>query len=224
MRFFGLIPARGNSRRFPRKNLRTLGGEPLVLRAARIASEAGLDKFQVATDDPIIADLVTSNGYNVLYESPELASDTTYTYQVLAYFTPKDYDYGICLQPDVPFRTSQDILNVMESARTYMPDMVLSYRWLGQYPVQVDHRGWLNPCPDYLYKRAELYRPAGVLECYSAQVLRDLDHMENYKRVLAYIPPNPWSYAVDIDEPEHLEIAEALLSYYNSKRDAVART
>ena len=73
-----LIPARGGSRRFPGKNLRTLAGIPLVGWAARIATSASVtgDVVLCSTDDAAIAAAATTWGARVLDRPAELATDS----------------------------------------------------------------------------------------------------------------------------------------------------
>lgn len=72
-----VVPARGGSRGVPRKNLRLLGGEPLVVRAIRtLRSVDGVDQVVVTTDDTEIACAARSAGARTIDRPPELASDT----------------------------------------------------------------------------------------------------------------------------------------------------
>jgi N,N'-diacetyllegionaminate synthase len=72
-----LIPARGGSRRFPRKNLQHLAGIPLVGWAARIARAASSpgDLVVCSTDDAEIAAAATSWGASILDRPANLATD-----------------------------------------------------------------------------------------------------------------------------------------------------
>lgn len=70
------IPARGGSKGLPRKNIRPFLGEPLVQRAVRVASEAGVfDRIIVNTDDDEIAQLAAAAGAELLLRPAELGSD-----------------------------------------------------------------------------------------------------------------------------------------------------
>src|SRR5438067_10558126 len=75
----GIIPARGGSKSVPRKNLRPLGGLPLIAHSivsARAASE--LDRLIVSTDDQEIADVAREFGAEVPFMRPlEIAADDT---------------------------------------------------------------------------------------------------------------------------------------------------
>src|SRR5919107_3363259 len=78
-RALAIIPARGGSKSVPRKNLKLLGGKPLIawtIEAARAASE--LDRCIVSTDDEEIAEVARAHGADVPFLRPaELAQDST---------------------------------------------------------------------------------------------------------------------------------------------------
>lgn len=84
MRTLCLIPARGGSKGIPRKNLREIGGKPLIVWTIEHALAArGLDVV-VSTDDPEIADVARTAGAEVPFLRPvELARDTTATEPVV---------------------------------------------------------------------------------------------------------------------------------------------
>lgn len=72
-----IIPARGGSKGVPRKNLRRVGGVPLIERAVRAAAAAsGVDLVVVSTDDAEIAAVAVAAGARVVERPAELAGDT----------------------------------------------------------------------------------------------------------------------------------------------------
>jgi len=72
-----VIPARGGSKGVPRKNLREVGGVPLVVRAIRSAQAArSIDRVVVSTDDAEIAAVALAAGAEVVDRPAELAGDT----------------------------------------------------------------------------------------------------------------------------------------------------
>lgn len=71
-----IIPARGGSRRLPRKNVRAFHGEPLLQRAIALArSASSIDRVWVSTDDAAIASLARSAGADVPFTRPAALSD-----------------------------------------------------------------------------------------------------------------------------------------------------
>jgi len=72
-----VIPARGGSKGVPRKNLREVGGVPLIVRAIRSAqAAASIDRVVVSTDDAEIAAVAFAAGADVVDRPADLADDT----------------------------------------------------------------------------------------------------------------------------------------------------
>ena len=109
-----IIPARGGSRRLPGKNIKSLGGKPLIawtIEAARNSSY--LDRIILSSDDVEIIKVAQTWKCEVPFIRPaELASSSAKSEDVvrhaLSFFSEK-YDYFLLLQPTSPFRTSDDI-------------------------------------------------------------------------------------------------------------------
>src|SRR5688500_12769930 len=82
-----VIPARGGSKRIPRKNIKLFAGKPMIARAIDIARSSGLfDHVVVPTDDGEIARIATECGAEVPFMRPEeLADDYTPTVPVIAH-------------------------------------------------------------------------------------------------------------------------------------------
>jgi N-acylneuraminate cytidylyltransferase len=79
-----VIPARGGSKRIPRKNLVEIAGKPLLAWTIEAAREAALlDRVFVSTEDPEIADVALRWGAEVIERPTELAADVTGTEPVL---------------------------------------------------------------------------------------------------------------------------------------------
>lgn len=114
-----LIPARGGSKRLPRKNVLPLNGKPLIAWSIDAANNCPyIDKVLVSTDDQEIADVALQFGAEVPELRPEhLASDTAKTESVLIY-TLEKFGKGdeilVLLQPTSPLRTTQHINEALE--------------------------------------------------------------------------------------------------------------
>ena len=117
MKILGLIPARGGSKRIPGKNVKLLGGLPLIawtIRAA-LASNACADVI-VSTDDENIASIARKYGATVPGLRPaQLATDMSTSVEVALYEldrhekTHGKVDGLLLLQPTSPFRTADSI-------------------------------------------------------------------------------------------------------------------
>ena len=71
-----VIPARGGSKRIPRKNIRTFAGQPIIVWPIKSALSSGLfDQVVVSTDDPEIAEVARMTGASVPFMRPENLSD-----------------------------------------------------------------------------------------------------------------------------------------------------
>jgi CMP-N,N'-diacetyllegionaminic acid synthase len=136
MRTLAIIPARGGSKGVPRKNIRQLGGRPLIEWSIRSALAAGdaLTRIIVSTDDVETAAIARSAGAEVPFmRPPELSGDKVPTLPVLQHavaFAENEegqmYDLVMLLQPTAPFRTAQDIRDAVHLAATDNCDSVIS--------------------------------------------------------------------------------------------------
>ena len=112
-RFIIIIPARYNSMRFPGKPLAKIGGEEMVVRVSRIASETGV-RVVVATDDERIERCVESYGYEAVMTSVDHTSGTDRIYEAFCKLK-SDAEFIIGLQGDEPFIRSSQLMQLMES-------------------------------------------------------------------------------------------------------------
>ncbi len=116
-----IIPARGNSKRLPKKNIKNLGGKPLIAWSIDFAVESKLfDCVLVSTDDLNIAEVARSCGAEVPWLRPDsLATDEAKTISVikhaLAWYV-KEYDVPsaiVVLQPTTPLRNITDLHDML---------------------------------------------------------------------------------------------------------------
>ncbi len=114
-----VIPARGGSKRVPRKNLREYQGKLLIEWAWFAAMRSKyIYKLFLSTDDEEIAAVGRRYNITVLTRPPELATDDASTEDVLRHAL-KVYpaDWVVLLQPTSPLRTSEDIDACIERAQ-----------------------------------------------------------------------------------------------------------
>lgn len=112
-----VIPARGGSKRIPRKNIRPFAGKPMIGHAIAAARLSGLfDHIVVSTDNAEIAAVATSLGAQVPFMRPaELADDHTPTVPVVAHAIAACRQMGwpveavCCIYPGVPFLRAADL-------------------------------------------------------------------------------------------------------------------
>lgn len=105
-----IIPARGGSKRIPRKNLKLFHGEPMIVRSIRLALACGLfEQVVVSTDDAQIAEVAREHGAQVPFLRPAaLADDFTGTTAVIAHAVDalaqqgQTFDYACCIYATAP--------------------------------------------------------------------------------------------------------------------------
>ncbi len=109
-----IIPARGGSKRLPRKNLRLVGGKPLIVHAVASAlSAACIREVHVSTEDPEIARIARQHGGQVIDRPAELAADTAQNDAVVRHALETvgagRFDLVVLLQPTSPLRLGEHI-------------------------------------------------------------------------------------------------------------------
>lgn len=112
-----IIPARGGSKRIPKKNIRFFCGKPMIAWSIAAAKESGcFDQVLVSTDDADIADLAQELGADIPFVRPaELADDFTGTNAVTAHAIRTLQQNGAvieaacCIYATAPFLTAQVI-------------------------------------------------------------------------------------------------------------------
>ena len=138
-----VIPARGGSKRIPRKNIKEFCGRPMISWSieAALRSEC-FDRIVVSTDDPEIADVSVKAGAEVPFFRPlELSNDFTGTVPVIAHAINWLQDHGsrpsfvCCLYATAPFVVPDDIkrgLQILQSESYDYAFSVTSY----PFPIQ----------------------------------------------------------------------------------------
>lgn len=117
-RVLAVVPARGGSKGLPRKNLREVGGVPLVALAGRIARQIPeIDRAVVSTDSPEIVAAALEGGLAAPFMRPEslsgdLIGDVDVLLHALEATEQADdtrYDIVVMLQPTSPLRTAPEV-------------------------------------------------------------------------------------------------------------------
>ncbi|HWA36433.1 MAG TPA: acylneuraminate cytidylyltransferase family protein [Burkholderiales bacterium] len=108
----GVIPARGGSKGVPRKNLRSVGGKPLLAWTIEAAARSRyLDRVVVSSDDAEIRAAAKALGAEALERPAELARDDTPGIDPVlhALSALPGFDWVVLLQPTSPLRSTEDI-------------------------------------------------------------------------------------------------------------------
>lgn len=112
-----IIPARGGSKRIPRKNIKTFNGKPMIAWSIEAAKSSGLfERIIVSTDDAEIAEVSKQWGAEVPFTRPaELSNDFAATTEVIAHAAQWTVDQGLdlesvcCIYATAPFVQVEDI-------------------------------------------------------------------------------------------------------------------
>lgn len=117
-RVLAVITARGGSKSLPGKNIRLLGGKPLISWTIEAAQgSAYIDRLVLSSDDPAIIEVARTWGCEVPFARPaELARDDTPGIAPVLHAIEAlpGYDYVVLLQPTSPLRSISDIDGCLE--------------------------------------------------------------------------------------------------------------
>lgn len=222
LRVLAVIPARGGSKGIPGKNIRPVGGRPLLAwTVAAAKASAYVDRTILSSDDPEIIEVALRYGCDVPFQRPsELSSDTTTSVDVALHaleLTP-GYDVLVLLQPTSPLRVAADIDAALDLLiETGAPSCVSvveaeSHPWLA---FRQD-AGRLQPfCapPDASLRRQDLppaYVLNGAVYAVKADALRTGERLFGAGETVPLVMPTERSY--DVDTWDDLRIVDELLS------------
>ena len=229
-----VIPARGGSKRLPRKNIRPLLGMPILGYTIAAARDCGLfAEVIVSTDSEEIAQLARELGADVPFlRDPQLSDDFTpaslVTVDALQRIDPDGtrYQYAAQLMPNCPLRTASDVLDSFHQFEATHAESQIS----------VTRFGWQNPWWAMLrdvdcrlkplfgersmarsQDLPELFCPTGAIWWATCECLR---------RNRTYHTPDktgwtiPWPRGLDIDTAEDWAMAEALMASARQRPDS----
>jgi N-acylneuraminate cytidylyltransferase len=214
-----IIPARGGSKRFPRKNLAPFDGTPLVVRAVQVAAEAGVfARIVVSTDDPEITLLAKRAGAEVRDRPAALAADSVHVARVCEAVLDQMEAEGerfaaFCvLVPTSPFRTAHHVRESLELLERRHANGVMSVSVFPHEPRWAvrEVRGFLRllgGAESLSRPLTPAYRHNGVVLWMRTAAFRR--HGEFYcPRLVPY--RMTLEDSVDVDHPIDLEFAEFL--------------
>lgn len=221
-----IIPARGGSKRVPGKNILPLAGKPLIAYTIEAALTSALfGRVVVSTDSEEIADVARTNGADVPFlRSSQISDDVTpvsaATADALERLDPDGTQYKIVAQlmANCPLRTAADLVSSYKQFSETRSDAQISvvrYGW--QNPWWAMRRDAGSFALDPLFPREmsarsqdlpELFCPTGAIWWGKTSVIREQRTFHIPGRTGWEIS---WQHGVDIDTPEDMEFAEALL-------------
>lgn len=235
MDYLFVVPARAGSKGVPGKNIKLLGGRPLICHTMEAVREVAPDEhICVSTDDPRVADVVKNYyGMELPFIRPgHLAGDLVGMREVLLHAfhhyagRGRNYKAIVLLLPTAPFRLPEDIRRAIEIFESGPPvDMVVSVTEAKANPYfslfEENGEGFLKQSKQGLFQRRQecphVYQYNGAVYVIRAASL--LKHeMNAFEKIVKYIMPDERS--VDIDSPLEWQIAEYLMAMRDDKAQA----
>jgi N-acylneuraminate cytidylyltransferase len=220
-----IIPARGGSKRIPRKNIKEFHGKPLIAYSIEAAKASKcFDRIIVSTDDTEIAEVAKKYGAEVPFIRPaDISNDFATTSDVMKhaikYFTDEGYKLNLvcCIYATAPFLLPE----YLQQAQTEFDDATIEYAFSAtsfSFPIQraisLTDSGRVNMFySEYADTRSqdltEAYHDAGQFYWGKASAFSQGKAIfaEHSKAVIL-----PRKRVQDIDTPEDWELAEALYS------------
>lgn len=220
-----VIPARGGSKGIPGKNIKKLGGKPLIHYTVEAAREILDDRdILVSTDSEEIRNEVLKTGLDVPFLRPaSLSTDEAPTYEVLLhalnYMESKGsyHDTLILLQPTSPFRTAKHIKEALSLYRNDF-EMLVSVKETSANPYYVlreeNEEGFLVPSKTGNFTRRQdcpkVWEINGAIYIIDVKALKRKNY-SHFTRIKKYEMDDVSSH--DIDTGFDWLIAETIVKY-----------
>lgn len=156
-----IIPARGGSKRIPKKNIKEFCGKPMIAYSIEAAKASGcFDRIIVSTDDQTIADVAKFYGAEVPFFRPaELSDDFTGTTAVIRHAieiiekqTSQSITHACCIYATAPFIRSSDIIDGFDKLTNNI-DCLYAFS-VTSYPFPIQRAVKINQ-----YHRTEMFEP-----------------------------------------------------------------
>jgi CMP-N,N'-diacetyllegionaminic acid synthase len=219
--FLAIIPARGGSKRLPRKNVLNLNGMPLLTWSINSGLKSKyIDKVVVSSDDKEILNISHDCGADIIKRPGNLADDFASTFDAIKHTIEnvEKYDYVVLLQATSPLRKEDHIDEAIELLTNKNASAVVSLCELDHSPLWSNvidesfsmkgflREGVLNNRSQDLEKQ---YRINGAIYiCRTDELLKEKTFFLK-DNIFAYIMDRKSS--IDIDEEIDFKIAEVFL-------------
>lgn len=224
--FLTIIPARGGSKRLPKKNILPLAGKPLIAWTIDASLKSKyIDRTIVSTDCEEISKISKEHNAEVIMRPKELATDTATSYDAVMHAIDHinaKFDYIILLQPTSPLRTSKHIDEAIEILVEKNADAVISVSPMEHSPL------WANTLPingsmtnfmkEELKNRRsqdlpEYYRLNGAIYICNTSKLKEAKSFFISENIYSYIMN--YENSIDIDNNIDFELAQILIRQYD---------
>lgn len=217
MKIVSLIPARGGSKRLPRKNILNLVGRPLIDYAIKASMDSKIDETWLSTEDKEIKKIALKCGAKILDRPKELAEDNTSTESVMFHFSKEvDCDIIVLIEPTYPMIQKKDIDGALTKFFDFECDSLLTlvnkkfFVWELKNDVEASPRNY-SPKKRPRYQNFDgFYVEEGGIYITKKDTFLETECRLNGK-IGYYILDHP---SIDIDNEIDFKIAETLIKWY----------
>ncbi len=224
-----IIPARGGSKRIPKKNIKDFLGKPIIAYSIEMAISCKLfSRVIVSTDDEEIKDVVLKYGAEVPFIRPKnIADDFTGTHEVVGHAieylenTGETMDYVCCIYPTAPLIQKDDLIKGFKLIQTNKWNSVMAATNFS-YPIfrsfeNLPNGGLKMIFPEHYNSRSqdlpEIYHDAGLFYWAKPEIWKKKPQGFNEKNSIVKLP----NYRIqDIDTPDDWKRAEIIYQIINS--------
>lgn len=220
MNVLAVIPARGGSKRLPRKNLRLVAGKPLLVWSIEAAQAAKrVTRVIVSTDDAEIASVARSNGAEV-HDRPEWAATDDAPIEAALWAVhqaqAEPYDWMVTLQPTCPAREPGVIDQMIERAIYLDCDAVFTAQAMPRcwFWLETSDAEWLEQCrwsPLGVPMQRQQARRQDLLWMHDGSVCVSRPCVVQRNRMGGRAVPFEVERTVDVDTEADLAVADLLL-------------
>lgn len=225
------IPVRGGSKSIPLKNIKEIGGKPLVYWTAKAANDCkDIDQVYIATDNKIIKEVVESFKLSkvcVIGRSKENATDSASTESVMLEFAEKyEFDNIVLIQATSPLLTAEDLMGGFLEFNKKATDSVLSAVHQKRFCWNINNKGLAFPknydifCRPRRQEFEGFWVENGAFYITSKQAL--LNSGNRLSGNIRIYEMDETTY-LEIDEPSDWSIVEGLLNKRMGKYENIPK-
>lgn len=221
MSVLAVIPARGGSKGIPRKNIKPLGGKPLIQWTIDAAKHSKhLDRIIVSTEDPEIARISLHFGAEIPFVRPSnLATDDTPGLAPVLHALEQlpEYEWVMLLQPTSPLRITEDIDSVFELCQESGAPAAVSLSAVSEHPYWTYRMGSEGCMESFIVNRPDILRRQDLPPAYCLNGAIYLARTDWLSEQESFITPETLGYvmpperSVDLDSPLDWQWLEFLL-------------
>ena len=225
-----IIPARGGSKRIPKKNIKLFCGKPIMQYSIEAALHCDIfDEIMVSTDNEEIAGIALKCGAKIPFmRSSETSSDTATTSDVIDEVLleyqkmGRIFDYFVCIYPTAPFVTNEKIKEAMKILAESGCDSLLpvvKFSFPPQRGMIIENNRVQMKYPEHLNTRSQdldpMYHDCGQFYCGKVDAF-----LKQKKLIMNQTLPFIISEleVQDIDNEEDWEIAEIKYKYIKKNK------